>query len=103
MKATVFYNHILAGVLEHIDGEYIFEYDGLYLISRNPSISFSLPKTMKNFYSKTLFPFFSGLLSEGLNKEIQCKSLKIDEKDDFLRLLLTAHHDTIGAITIRVI
>jgi HipA-like protein len=103
MKATVFYNHVLAGILERIEGEYSFEYDSLYLNSKNPPISFSLPKTKKNFNSKTLFPFFSGLLSEGINKEIQCKSLKIDEKDDFLRLLLTAHHDTIGAITIRAI
>jgi serine/threonine-protein kinase HipA len=50
-----------------------------------------------------LFPFFYGLLSEGTNKEIQSKLLKIDENDDFTRLIKTAENDTIGAITIKEI
>jgi serine/threonine-protein kinase HipA len=50
-----------------------------------------------------LFPFFYGILSEGVNKDIQCRLLKIDEQDDFTRLLETAGEDTIGAITIKKI
>jgi len=50
-----------------------------------------------------LFSFFSGLLSEGINKDIQCRLLKIDENDDFTRLLKTAGEDTIGAITVKAI
>lgn len=34
--------------------------------------------------------FFFGLLSEGINKDIQCRLLKIDEDDDFTRLIQTA-------------
>jgi HipA-like protein len=47
--------------------------------------------------------FFSGLLSEGINKDIQCRLLKIDESDDFTRLIKTAGEDTIGAITVKEI
>lgn len=103
MKAEVYYNKMLAGYLEHqVDG-YFFEYDNSYLNSSNPPISFSFPKHKKKFYSKALFPFFYGMLSEGANKQIQCKSLKIDERDDFTRLLKTAQNDTIGAITVKEI
>jgi serine/threonine-protein kinase HipA len=55
------------------------------------------------FQSTYLFPFFFGLLSEGINKEIQCKAYQIDEKDEFTRLLKTAKNDTIGAITVKEI
>jgi serine/threonine-protein kinase HipA len=48
-----------------------------------------------------LFAFFQGLLAEGINKDIQCRLLKIDENDDFLRLLQTAGNDTIGAVTVK--
>jgi serine/threonine-protein kinase HipA len=103
MKAEVYYNKILAGYLESRGGVYFFEYDYSYLNSPNPSISFSFPKHIKKFDSEELFPFFYGMLSEGANKQIQCKSLKIDERDDFTRLLKTAQNDTIGAITVKEI
>ncbi len=103
MKAAVYYNHILAGYLEKSGSSYFFEYTSNYLTSALPAISFSFPKQTKVFESSSLFPFFSGLLSEGINKEIQCKSLQIDEKDEFTRLLKTAQNDTIGAITVREI
>ena len=101
MKAEVYFNHILAGYLERVDGNYCFYYTESYLLSIHPAISFSFPKQPKIFQSSTLFPFFSGLLSEGVNKKIQCKTLQIDEKDEFTHLLKTAHHDTIGAITVQ--
>jgi len=41
------------------------------------------------------------LLSEGINKEIQCRLYKVDENDDFTRLLLTTRHDSIGSITVK--
>jgi serine/threonine-protein kinase HipA len=40
-------------------------------------------------------------LSEGVNKNIQCRLLKIDENDHFGRLLLTAQDDNIGSITVK--
>lgn len=101
MKAEIYFNHILAGILERSENVYTFSYEDKYLKSANPAISFSFPKQSKLFQSTSLFPFFSGLLSEGINKEIQCKAYQIDEKDDFTRLLKTAKNDTIGAITVQ--
>ena len=103
MQVGVFNNGILAGKLEkRIDGTYLFEYDDLYLQSAsNPSISLTLPRNIKLHESKKLFAFFFGLLSEGVNKNIQCRLLKIDEDDHFGRLLLTAQDDNIGSITVK--
>ena len=103
MKAEVLYNNLLAGILEkRPDGTYSFEYDKAYLLNdKNPSISLSLPRSISKHESDKLFSFFFGLLSEGVNKNIQCRLLKIDENDHFGRLLLTAQLDTIGAITVK--
>ncbi|MFM2440081.1 MAG: hypothetical protein RLZ16_1080, partial [Bacteroidota bacterium] len=94
---------IFAGVLEkRPDGSYLFEYDELYLQSAsNASISLTLPRSIKTHESKKLFAFFFGLLSEGVNKNIQCRLLKVDENDHFGRLLLTAQDDNIGSITVK--
>lgn len=103
MKGLVYNNKELAGYLEKDEqGQYTFEYESSYFEDiGKPSISLSLPKTKRIHHSSQLFSFFFGLLSEGVNKEIQCQALKIDEKDDFRRLLLTAGDDTIGAITVK--
>ena len=103
MKAGVFNNGILAGILEkRSDGTYSFEYDEVYLQNdRNPSISLTLPRSTNKHESEKLFSFFFGLLSEGINKNIQCRLLKIDENDHFGRLLLTAKEDNIGSITVK--
>jgi serine/threonine-protein kinase HipA len=53
--------------------------------------------------SEHLFPFFYNMISEGTNRVVQSKQLKIDEKDFFGLLLATAQYDTIGAITVRQI
>ena len=69
--------------------------------SSNPSITFSFPKKNSEYRSKYLFPFFYGMLAEGVNKDIQCMLLRIDENDHFTRLLKTAGNGTIGSITVR--
>lgn len=98
-------NKIVAGVLtENSDGSFTFCYDEEYL--SNPSlssISLTLPKTQRIFHAKTLFPFFSNLLSEGVNRRVQARIYKIDEDDSFGLLMATAGNDTIGAITIEMI
>src|ERR1700709_1797961 len=103
MKGAVYNNDILAGFLEKdANDKYCFIYEDNYFRENgNPAISLTFPKTRKEYRSDHLFPFFFGLLSEGTNKEIQCRLLKIDEKDDYTRLLLTAGDDTIGAITVK--
>lgn len=104
-KAGVYNNGVLAGYLEKnaTDG-YRFTYDESYLADRKqPAVSLSLPRTVAVHQSSVLFSFFSGLLAEGINKDIQCRLMKIDKEDDFTRLLRTAGNDTIGAITVKEI
>lgn len=104
-KAGVYNNGVLAGYLEKPGPEdYRFTYAESYLADASlPSISLTLPKSKTEYHSPVLFPFFTGLLAEGINKDIQCRLLKIDEDDDFTRLLKTAGEDTIGAITVKEI
>ena len=104
-QALVFSNKILAGTLtETNDRHYVFQYDEDYLLGADcRAISLSFPKRKEAYVSKDLFPFFFNMLSEGSNKALQCRTLKIDEADVFGLLLATAMHDTIGAITIQAL
>jgi serine/threonine-protein kinase HipA len=102
-KGTVYNNGLLAGILEKFDASsYVFTYTDEYFSNRDrPAISLSFPKTKQTYEGKELFPFFYGLLAEGINKDIQSRLLRIDEDDDFTRLIKTAGEDTIGAITVK--
>lgn len=102
-QALVLENGIAAGILARTDdGRYTFRYHDTYVANPNmPAISLTLPKTTAIYESDVLFPFFYGLLAEGINKDIQCRLLKIDEEDDFTRLLKTADTNTIGSVTIQ--
>lgn len=102
-KAEVYDNGILAGILEQTDGGmFVFRYAESYLADpTTKGISLTLPKSGKEYYSKTLFPFFFNMLSEGANKLIQCTKLKIDEQDHFGLLMATAKYDTIGSVTVK--
>ena len=104
-KAEIYVKGILAGILtEDKDKGYQFTYDERYLADdRLQAVSLTLPKTRSTYHSKELFPAFSNMLSEGANKAIQSRTLKIDENDSFGLLLATARNDTIGAVTIREI
>lgn len=103
MRGLVYNNGVLAGFIDKAEnGGYIFTYEDSYFKNQqSPPISLTLPKSSRQHQSEKLFPFFFGLLSEGINKDIQCRLYKIDENDDFTRLLLTAGDDTIGAITVK--
>ena len=80
----------------------MFRYNDDYFNNASfPPVSLTLSKTLQEYRSDKMFPFFYGLLSEGVNKDIQCRLHRIDENDDFTRLLLTARYDTIGAITVK--
>lgn len=101
-RGIVYMNSKRAGVIERLEGPvFTFTYDEAYYGNTQlPPISLTLPKKQRRYESPVLFPFFQGLLAEGINKDIQCRLLKIDEQDDFTRLLKTAGSDTIGAITV---
>lgn len=101
-KANVYRNGQLIGVLTQLNQKsYEFRYDETWFANRElPAVSLTMPKTKRTYTSEHLFPFFFNMLSEGVNRKLQSRQLKIDEKDYFGLLLATAKKDTIGAITL---
>ena len=101
----VYRNGIFAGqLIEENRTHYIFRYDERYYLDASfPAISLTLPKTQQEYQSEFLFPFFFNMLSEGVNRDLQCILLKIDEEDHFGLLAATAQVDSIGAVTVKPI
>ena len=98
-SGIVYYRDRIAGHLRETDDGYEFTYLPEYLNDSSvPSVSLTLPKRPEPYRSPHLFAFFSGLLAEGVQKDIQCRYLRIDENDEFGRLLLTSRFDCIGAV-----
>ncbi len=102
ISADIYDGTVLAGKLSYDGVNHIFIYNLDFLYSKDTTaISLTIPKQKEPFLSDKLHPFFSGLLAEGSLKDLQCKALKIDENDEFTRLLKTASVDTIGTITVK--
>ena len=91
-----------AGVLSKFkDGTYEFRYAPSYRAdSSTSSVAFSISKACSVHRSPVLFPFFYGLLAEGVQKRLQCRGLKIDEHDHFTRLAETCRQGVIGAVSV---
>ena len=103
-SARVFYNSKLAGILTKTGNSYRFAYDETYLNTPGSRpVSITLPLRKKGYESDVLFPVFVNMLSEGANKRIQCRMLRIDENDYFSLLLATTKDDSIGPITVKEI
>ncbi len=99
--AYVYIRNVFAGELCETDAGYSFAYDRQYLNSENASaVSLTLPLSEKTYTSKTLFPFFDGLIPEGWLLSVVSRNWKIDTKDRF-GLLLVACKDGIGNVSIR--
>lgn len=100
-KAQVFCNGIPAGLLEEVSDGFRFTYLPAYLAAAGTRpVCLALPKRAEPYHSPSLFPFFAGLLAEGILKDTQCQKLKLDPNDSFGRLARTAHGDTIGNVTV---
>jgi len=98
----VLVNNEEAGTLFLEGREYVFRYNDEYFNNSNKkAISVTLPKTKLEYKSKELFPFFFNMLSEGVNRKLQCRQLKIDENDYFELLLATGGTETIGAVSVK--
>lgn len=99
--AYVYIRNVFAGELCETDEGYSFSYDKQYLNSETASaVSLTMPLSEKTYTSKTLFPFFDGLIPEGWLLGIVSRNWKIDTKDRF-GLLLVACKDGIGNVSIR--
>jgi len=100
-KANIYVRDIFAGILSETDEGYTFSYNSEYLLRDNASaVSLTLPLTEKTFTSKTLFPFFDGIIPEGWLLEVVSRNWKIDPKDRF-GLLLVACKDSIGNVSVK--
>lgn len=99
-SAYVYVRNVFAGVLFETDFGYMFAYDKNYLKSESASaVSLTLPLREEPYNSRTLFPFFDGLIPEGWLLGVVSRNWKIDTKDRF-GLLLVACKDSIGNVSI---
>ena len=98
--AYVYVRNVFAGTLAETDYGYSFSYDNDYLKSDNAAaVSLTLPLSDELYISRTLFPFFDGLIPEGWLLNVVSRNWKIDTKDRF-GLLLVACKDAIGNVSI---
>ena len=98
--AYVYVRDSFAGELKETDEGYLFAYDKDYLAGEKPqAVSLTLPLQEEPCRSKTLFPFFDGLIPEGWLLNVVSRNWKIDAKARF-GLLLVACRDAIGAVRI---
>lgn len=103
-SAQVYYNGKLSGILTKAGNTYRFAYDETYLNTPGSRpVSITLPLRKEVYESNVLFPVFVNMLSEGANKRIQCRMLRIDENDYFSLLLATTKDDSIGPVTVKEI
>lgn len=103
IQACVYRNEEEVGILfKNDNGTFTFRYHDVYFANPDKkSICLTLSKQQQEYTNETLFPFFSNLLAEGVNRRLQCKHLQIDENDSFGLLLATACKDTVGAVTVK--
>ena len=99
-QGFIYMNSLFAGIIEQNDEGFIFEYDKDYLIENAKVISLTLPLQSEPFISKTMIPFFDGLIPEGWLLLIANQVLKVDTFDR-MDLLLACCEDTIGAVSVR--
>ncbi|MEX2514179.1 MAG: HipA N-terminal domain-containing protein [Cyclobacteriaceae bacterium] len=100
-QGKVFYKDHLAGIItETNEGEYVFQYDNLYVKDYpDKFITFTMPVTDQPYLEKRLFPFFEGLIPEGWLLDIASENWKIN-KSDRMGLLLACCRNCIGAVSV---
>lgn len=99
-KAEIRYNNQKAGILIQDESGYHFQYSRDYLEGEKPEpISLTLLLQEAPFESKTLFPFFDGLIPEGWLLNIAEKNWKLNQRDR-MGLLLVCCEDCIGAVSV---
>ena len=83
-QASVYVRDRFAGLIQETDEGYRFTYDPAYLAEEKPcAVSLTLPWRAESYTSRTLFPFFDGLIPEGWLLGVVSRNWKIDQKDRF--------------------
>ncbi len=97
----VYYNDVECGKISESDEGYEFEYNEAYLANpQKEAISLTLPLSSSKYTSKTLFPFFDGLIPEGWLLQVAIDNWKLNPRDR-MGLLLATCKDCIGAVSIK--
>ena len=99
--ARIYVRDQFAGILSETDEGYTFSYDTEYLNNPKASaVSLTIPLRPEPYQSRTLFPFFDGLIPEGWLLEVVSRNWKINPRDRF-GILLVACRDCIGNVSVR--
>lgn len=99
-QADVYVQECKAGVIAEIEDGYSFRYSPEYLVDSNAvAVSLTLPLTDIEYKSKTLFPFFDGLIPEGWLLYV-AQDYWGTPKDDRFGILTNACRDCIGDVRI---
>lgn len=99
-SAFVYVQGRKAGVISENEDGYVFLYSTEYLESKEPiPVSLTLPLKYDPYISKTLFPFFDGLIPEGWLLDVVRTHWNIPERDRF-GVLINACKDCIGDVQI---
>jgi len=101
-KGQVYYQDQLAGMISEDEDGYVFSYDLNYLKKNGSSVSLTLPLRAEVYKSKTMFPFFDGLIPEGWLLDIAVQNWKLNPRDR-MGLLLSVCQDCLGAVSVRKI
>ena len=99
-SGKIFIKNNPAGTVWQDEEGYGFQYDEQYLSSgKSIPVSLTLPLRKDAYLSKTMLPFFDGLIPEGWLLEITVKNWKTN-RNDRMGLLLVACKDCIGAVSV---
>ena|ERR1700742_5377615 len=99
-QGRVYFKGIRAGTVWQDEEGYGFQYEKEYMQNKDAEpISLTLPLSEKPHLSKTMIPFFDGLIPEGWLLDIATQNWKLDNRDR-MGLLLVACKDCIGAVSI---
>lgn len=99
-RGKVYWKDQFCGIISENEEGYHFQYDASYVKNSNAKpVSVTLPLTEKAYHSKTLFPFFDGLIPEGWLLDLAEKNWKINNRDR-MGLLLACCKDCIGAVSV---
>jgi serine/threonine-protein kinase HipA len=100
-SGKVYFKNYFCGLVYEKEDGYFFLYDENYLKeSYAQAVSITLPLSKKVYESKTLFPFFDGLIPEGWLLDLAEKNWKLNNRDR-MGLLLTCCNDCIGAVSVK--
>ena len=95
-KGKVYFKDNFAGIISETEDGFSFQYDESY---SGTAISLTMPLRKEPYESKTMIPFFDGIIPEGWLLDIAQSNWKIDSRDR-MGLLLLFCKDCIGAVSV---